>query len=115
VIRDINTGRLELAESASGVGVRSKPLIEVIPRYNKISRKKYLGDFRDDSVFKTIETDEPVYEEVTQVFNKNKIDRTKLFGGFSVREDIFDFFFRKSANNSNYKTGVIKEVVVTNK
>lgn len=115
VVRNMNSGQLELAESASKVGVRSKPLSQVLPRYNKISKYgKYVGDFRSiTQTEQTIET--PIYETKTSTIKRRDIDRSKVFSNFRVFKSCFNFFLRRLMNDDRLKSNTLREVTIQNK
>jgi len=102
VVRNYNTGKLELAESVGGVGVRFKPLSEIIPKYNKISRRVYLGDFRGNGLGQGSSIEEPVYKTINRKITKKEVDRAKIFSDFKVFKECFNFFVRRNQNAENY-------------
>ena len=113
VVKNTTNGQLELAESASKVGVRIKPLSQILPRYNKISKYgKYVGDFRSKI--------EPAAEETvttTQTYKmtKQEIERSEVFSNFKVNKDCFNFFLRRQMNDDSLSTNVLKDLNVTPK
>lgn len=111
VVRNINTGQLELAESASKVGVRSKPLSEVLPRYNKISKYgKYVGNFR---IVPTEVIETPIYETKTSTIKTRDIDRSKVFSNFRVFKSCFNFFLKRRMNDDRLVSNLLEEISIT--
>lgn len=117
VVRNYNTGKLELAESVGGVGVRFKPLSEIIPKYNKTSKKLFLGDFRGGGQSGS-SIEQPVYETRTKTITRKEVDRAKVFSNFKVFTECFNFFVRKRQNGVKYVTrsasNVIESITVIN-
>jgi len=115
VVRNTSTGKLELAESASGVGVRSKPLEEVLPRYNKISTGgKYVGNFRTIKPT-VVEEEVPVYETTTRTIVKKDIIREEIFSNFKVFKSCFNFFLRRKMNDDSLISNQLGEVKVNSR
>lgn len=110
VVKNMDTGKLELAESVSKVGVRSTPLEEVIPRYNRISKRKYLGSYRNLEVEK--EEIVPIYEERDVVTRESSLERGKIFSNFKVQRDCFNFFLRRRMNDDSLKTNILEDIIV---
>lgn len=117
VVRNYNTGQLELAESVGGVGVRFKPLSQIIPRYNKTSKRIYLGDFRGGGNSSGSSIEEPVYETRTKTIVRKEVDRAKVFSNFKVFKSCFNFFIRRRQMDtrlvSRSRSNELNEIVVT--
>lgn len=113
VVKNSSTGKLELAESASKVGVRSRPLAEILPHYNEISLRKYVGNFRTPIENTIVET--PIYETRIITTKKKDIDRSKVFSNFRVFKSCFNFFLRRLMNDDRLVTNLLHEASVTNK
>lgn len=118
VVRNYNTGGLELAESVGKVGVRSRPLSQAIPRYNKISRVIYVGDFRGGGEIKYGSSiEQPVYENRTRTVTRKEIDRAKVFSNFKVFTECFNFLLRRRQNDIGIlgSTNYLKPVLIEGK
>lgn len=109
VVRNMNSGQLELAESVSKAGVRSRPLAEALIRYNRTSIKKYTGNFRFAEK-EVVET--PIYETKTSTVQRRDIDRSKVFSNFRVFKSCFNFFLRRRMNDDRLVSNKLKEVVI---
>lgn len=102
VVRNFNTGELELAESTRSTGVIFRPISQGIARYNKISRKMWIGDYRGNNIGNSSSIERPIYEERVRYITRKEIDRAKVFSNFQVYKPCFNFFLRKYQNDVKY-------------
>jgi cell wall-associated NlpC family hydrolase len=107
VVKNINNGQLELAESVRGKGVISQPLNKALNYYNsKKVRKRYLGNFRYNSTKPPTVEEQPIYKTETFEIQKKYVDRAKIFDNFQVNKAVFNFFVRRIMNSKkSHKDG----------